>query len=393
MYKKSPFLLLFILLLWSCAPSNVGSMEHSSSIAISTVDFPNETKAVYNWFVQMQLPNGLIESTEDSNFVSLYDNSLAALVFISQKDYNKAAHIFDFFESKISSELLNTNGGFYQFRDKSGNNGNRKWLGDNAWLLIALNRYHLETKSRKYNYLASKLNSWIRSLQDSDGGLWGGYKENGTRIHKITEGVITAFNAIEGYDEFHINLLKYIEENRWEKNKQLIVAWPENSKYNHAMDLHSLAYSIFEDFPVTALSKADRYLNTQTITTTGKKITGFCFDEDKDVVWLEGTAQMATAYNKAGENEEGNIYIKEIEKAFVKSTLYIDAKGLPYTANYGSSYENVLLWDNADTAAAVSSSAWYLFAKFNFNPLENTSIKNIPAADKFWTITPTEVIL
>ncbi|MDX1702239.1 MAG: hypothetical protein R3250_16550, partial [Melioribacteraceae bacterium] len=32
---------------------------------------------VYNWFENQQLANGLLESVEDGNVVSLYDNALA----------------------------------------------------------------------------------------------------------------------------------------------------------------------------------------------------------------------------------------------------------------------------------------------------------------------------
>jgi hypothetical protein len=37
---------------------------------------------VYSWFKNQQLVNGLLESAENGNVVSLYDNALAAMVFM-----------------------------------------------------------------------------------------------------------------------------------------------------------------------------------------------------------------------------------------------------------------------------------------------------------------------
>jgi cellulose synthase operon protein B len=98
-------------------------------------------KLVYQWLVNEQLSNGLLESITGNNFVSLYDNSLAALAFIAKGDYLKAEAIFDFFNNHVNSELLNGTGGFAQFRVSDGYplSGSGRWQDDNAWLLIALN--------------------------------------------------------------------------------------------------------------------------------------------------------------------------------------------------------------------------------------------------------------
>ncbi|PCJ98078.1 MAG: hypothetical protein COA50_03770 [Flavobacteriaceae bacterium] len=339
---------------------------------------------VYNWVSQMQLSNGLLESAENTNFVSLYDNSLASMIFIANGEFEKAEKIFEFFNSKIDAELLSNTGGFYQSRNTAGENGGRTWMGDNAWLLIALNNYHASAGNQKYQNLAQELENWIRSLQDTDGGLWGGFNENGTQIHKITEGIVTAFNAVEGYDDFHKNILIFLKEERWDATENLIVAWPENPDYNFAMDLHPLAFGIFEDFPVNSLFKTDRYVTTQIATVTGEEITGYCFDEDKDVIWLEGSAQMSVAFQKGDMHNEANTTILELEKTFITSTTLDNAEGLPYAANFGTSYGASLLWEHADITPAISSTVWYLFAKHNFNPLALGAQKNIPVADKFW---------
>ena len=347
-------------------------------------DIPEQWKETYNWVKNMQLFNGLLESSENTDFVSLYDNALASLVFMAQGDVEKAEKLFNFFNDRVDTEFLQGTGGFYQYRNADGENGGRTWIGDNAWLLIALNHYHKMTGNQKYQHMAEELEKWLRSQQDQDGGLWGGYNEDGTQIHKITEGIIMAFNAVEGYDDFHKKILAYLKANRWDNNEMLLTAWPENPEYRYALDLHSLGYGIFEDFPESVLYGADLYLNTQIATINGEEVTGYCFDEDKDAVWLEGTAQMAMAFQLAGMEGNKDNLLKELEKTFIASTLLESSKGIPFVTNYATGYGSNVLWDHADIAPALSSTAWYLMARLNFNPLEMGRQKNIPETDKFW---------
>jgi len=343
----------------------------------------NLSKAT-NWIVKIQAANGLLESSENTDFVSLYDNALAALVFIQLNEMDEAEMIFDYFDGQVNTELLSEDGGFYQFRDSNGENGNRTWMGDNAWLLIALNKYHSVTGNEKYKTMAQGIEHWLRGLQDIDGGLWGGLNENGTVIPKITEGMITAFKAVQGYDDFHKNILTFLKENRWDATHEILWAWPENPAYNHALDLHSLGSLIFEDYSPQNLLQADRFYTTQTSTVNGLEISGYCFDEDKDVVWLEGTAQMAVAHIISGNDFYANELIIEIEKSFINSPSISDSKGIPYTSNHGTSYGANELWNHADLTPTLSATAWYIFAKSGVNPLEFGEQKEIPMLDSFW---------
>lgn len=344
----------------------------------------NEYVKITNWVNQMQGSNGLLKSSEVVDFVSLYDNALAAIWFTSQGRIENTERILDYFESKIEVELLNDQGGFYQLRDSNGNNGRRTWMGDNAWLLIAINYYHEVSGNQKYEYMANQLELWLLSLQDIDGGLWGGVNQDGKKIPKVTEGIITAFNAVRGYNDFHKKILTYVKKERWLENKKILVSWPENPKYLNALDLHSLGFMIFKDFPVTTLDKAEIYLNTQVMTASNKAITGYCFDEDKDVIWLEGTAQMAVAFQIGDYESDADRLLTELEKTFIDSKTLNESKGIPYATNTGTNYGNTPLWEHAHSTSALSSTIWYLFAKANFNPLELGRNKNIPEEDRFW---------
>lgn len=343
-----------------------------------------EEVQIFNWFSTQQLPNGLLESAENGNIVSLYDNALAAMVFMLKGEFTKTEKIFDFFNARISSELTNGVGGFSQLRDRNGSPNNHRWMGDNAWLLIALNNYKNLTGKSTYDKLASALSNWLMSLQDADGGLFAGYNANNSRMnYKVTEGNIDAFNAIAGYTTFHSQLLDFLAKDRWDKFDNNLVAWPTNPKYLYALDLHPWSYLIFNQYPVSSLTSAKRFLTKKTAN-NGAQIMGYCFDKDKDVVWLEGTGQMAVAFGVAGKSTEKEFYLNEMESVFFQSTAYPSSGGFPYASNIGTAYGSDLLWTGADIKIAISAGAWYLFARYNFNPLAVGRNKVIPKDDMFW---------
>lgn len=376
--RKLSYVALFILLSFFACSNHSNEKTNSEKITITSV---------YSWLCSMQNENGLIISSEKGKYISLYDNALAAITFTRFGDYTKAEKIFDFFNSRLDSEFHQSPGGFGQLRTADGipvENAPRRWLGDNAWLLIALNNYHHIAKNNKYETLTSALSSWIISLQDDDGGLWGGYNADGSRISKIAEGNIDAFNAIPGYTDFHKKLLEYLKNVRWDMHRKELIAWADNPAYRYALDLHSWSFCIFEDFPIEILQNAKRFETKQKSTVTKKTIHGYCFDEDLDVIWLEGTGQMVVAYQKAHKKNQAQFYLHEMNKNFIQSSLYPNTYGLPYTTNFGTSYADDKLWTGADTNPAVSSTVWYLFASLSFDPLANGYQKNIPSEDKFW---------
>jgi hypothetical protein len=177
-----------------------------------------------------------------------------------------------------------------------------------------------------------------------------------------------------------------LKQERWDSIDELLIAWPENKTHYYAMDLHSLGYLIFENFPKEVLIKAERYKNIQVASFNDKEISGYCFDEDKDVIWLEGTAQMAIAFKVANMANEANATLQQLHKAQMTGTDPENLPGIPYATNAGTGYGSSLLWEHASQTPAISSSIWYLFNMLNFNPLEAGRQKNIPNEDKFWIL-------
>lgn len=60
-------------------------------------------------------------------------------------------------------------GGLFQFRNSIGQPYGNRWLGDNAWLLIALNNYQSISGDNSFQSLQYSLDQWIRQQQDVDG--------------------------------------------------------------------------------------------------------------------------------------------------------------------------------------------------------------------------------
>ncbi len=383
------FLLLFSILLGCTSDAEESDIIYEDNALPAPIEESKETGVtnidlVYDWVINMQNDNGLLESAEDTDFVSLYDNALASMLFMARGDYHKAEMVFDFFDARIESELLSGEGGFNQFRNIEGGNTRRTWLGDNAWLLIALNNYKNLTQSDKYDRLATELEIWIRSLQNEDGSLAGGYNQDGTPIGIITEGIITAFNAVPGYDNFHSKILLFLQNERWDEGQLVLLTQKEEPAYQYALDLHSLSFLIFDNFPAAVLDLADRYCTTQRSTMTNTELKGYCFDDDTDVVWLEGTAQMALARAAAQQYETRAEIIGELEKNLIEGNTLSETKGLPYTSNQGTSFGAAELWEHADLKPALSSSIWYLYGKLHFNPFAIEKYKSVPVGDQFW---------
>ncbi len=362
--------------IFSCKKDNI---EH----AIIEPEIIVPEQQVLNWFNSMQLQNGLVPSSTNSN-VSLYDNALSAMVFMIYNENDRAEKIFDFFNDRIDSEFRKDSGGFAQFRYKNGTPIDKhQWMGDNAWLLIALNNYKHKTGSVKYDRLAAELGSWLIGLRNEEGGLYGGYDGTNRINLLVTEGIIDAFNAVPGYTDFHKKILQFLEKERWDINKSsLTTGWIQ---YNYALDLHPWSYCIFDGFPTATLNETEMYIVTKTVEVSGNKVTGYCFDLDKDNIWFEGVGEMVVAFNEAKLNDKASFYLNELEKAMVKSTVYNGASGIPYASNGNSTrYGDGVLYEPEYTEPFVSSNAWYLFGVKKFNPFGIERSKMIPEVDKFW---------
>lgn len=341
--------------------------------------------AAIDFLTDLQLPNGLVPSIEGGTVISTYDQALAIIAYCLSGNLEAAEKTLDFFDARRTIELEQGLGGFYQFRSPAGEPTGNRWMGDNAWLLQAVRIYHASANTAmpfKYHALEGSLYWWLVALEDPYGdGLYGGYRANGDTIHKITEGNIDAFAVISDA-AVRASILRHLEAEKWDPLDGNLMAWPTNPAYKYALDCNTWSYCAFPDFPESARSALNKYELTTTSTATGESITGYCFDEDQDALWFEGTAQVAVMHWAANDPVAATELLTELRKGWITNAS--GHRGLPYAANHGTAYGADELWASASTDPCVSSTAWYLMASHRFNPFFHSKIRNITQGPVFW---------
>lgn len=193
-------------------------------------------------------PDGLGAINEDINLTSTYTAAMAAMVFISEGKLERAQHIFDIF-SNSNDECLNCSciGGFQQFHDPAtgqaltNTDKNDFWVGDNAWLLVALKYYKSVANDNQYNALIEQLKNWFVCLEDESSfpGIHGGYQQNGEWIDKHPEGSIDVYGALNGLGEdaeaARQSILTWINQEVWVPDGDCYQIGPANM-YNLPLD-------------------------------------------------------------------------------------------------------------------------------------------------------------
>ena len=342
----------------------IGSLNWASAKSIED--------QVYGWLVSHQNNNtGLLGNQEEDDFSGIYPNALAAIAFIHKGETQRAEKIFDFFLKNFDSEFASgTLKGFHQFWNAASGavfSDTDRWVGDNAWLLMVLNFYQNKTKNNKYETMQEGIAQWIISLQDEDGGINAGFNKNGPMNHKSTEGNLDCYVALINHSFQREKVLKYLTEKMWVESTQRFQMG--STVHESALDCCSWSIgALGSGFKKTMSYTEKKFLRTVTSDANGKTINGFSDFVDKKKVWLEGTGEMVVAYNIVGERGKAKKYLKELEKAMVKSEMFNDAMGLPCSTNDPS-------WTGANKKIFVPSQCWYLFGAWKINPMESQSLE------------------
>ena len=352
----------------------------------------NVNKA-YNWLVAQQesnrrflfFTNGLLPSYEGGTDCFTYDQALACIAFTSQGDFKRAKLILDFFDGTYR-EQIKKYGKFIGFSDayhKDGRWGETWAAGPNAWLLIAANHYTYDSKDTRYSELSEVITEWLISLQSVDGGIIGGYYGNGKPMTWIsTEHNFDCYAAMRDLgvltgDKRCLGTAKeirfWLENAAWNKEQSRFNMGRDNP--NFATDQSSWAVlSLGSKYGSTLDFAIEKSLNKKMYKVNNVEIEGFDFGStyekshypDKDAVWLEGTAQMVLAFDRAGRKAEKEHFLSELDKALTPSPMFKKAYGLPYATNEGTpAYGS---WLMQDKPLCISSTSWYIFAKDNYNP-------------------------
>jgi len=346
------FAVVFLLAQVSCStlPSSVGGKV--------------KTARLYRWLVSQQdKETGLLGNQEGDDVSGVYANALAAMCYIHEGDLKRADRIFSHFDGQVAAEFDAPPGGFPQmWNPKTGEAypETDRWIGDNAWLLMALNYYHDTIGANKYKHMSTEIENWLVGLQDDDGGILSGYNTNGLMMSKSTEGNLDCYVALKRHPEVQKRIGTWLEKKMWIPSQKRFMMGSTSTE--SALDGTSWGIAALGKKYASSLTYAEkRFWRRDRPRSRGEHIVGFADFSNKSRIWFEGTGQMVVAYRICGRPEEARRYLTEMDEAVLKSERFLGAVGLPCFTSQPE-------WEGATEKIFVPSQAWYLFGSWGFNP-------------------------
>lgn len=295
---------------------------------------------------------GLIDSYVEDNVNNsyTYDNALAAMAFISAKDFNSAKKILDAF---VSIGPKPDEGGFVEcYNSRNGEFKGTPSVGPNVYLIQAMNLYFLKTADPRYNATARTIADYVLSLQDTDGGIFGAKGVT----WKSTENNLGALSAIHNLGKVQ-NLDSYLEKAALIGSFLKKECW-DGTRFltgeNDPMivtDVQTLGALVLGRSYKNGIYWLQQKTRTTKPCTDKIKMTGFDFNSDIDTIWTEGTLQATLAFFAVGDKKNYKFYKAEAEKTFQPqgSLLLSTNRG---TTGFSWTLER---WQ------ASAPTAWYVF--------------------------------
>jgi len=306
-----------------------------------------------------------------------FNNALVAMAFILKGEKERAERILDFFKNAtdknnrdIRLQNFYVDGearGFYQMVNMKTRRDELRvadrWMGDMAWLLVAYKYYEYTYNSDKYAVITTRLKNLLKSYYKP--AEFGGYIQHGWRngdqqLHYRSghpEGNIDCYAAFRLCGETKLaGKIKTWLDHKLDENPNLFI-----DLYSWRVLAFGRDYSAYLDIPEYDL----RF--RKTIEINGKPVVGFFHRPDYNIenFWIDGIGQMACAFISCGGKYRGYFYANQLDKLiFEKRYKNQIVHALPYTVNHSGGYE----WVNFDSGF-ISTIAWYIFAKNEFNPL------------------------
>ncbi len=346
------------------------------------------------------------------NTAFLYDNALALIAYIergSAEDLKKAKLIADSFVYAQSHDRYFKDGRLrnaYQSGDLIDpltgwarlpgwwDKKKKKWFEDKyqvsthtgnlAWTIIALLDAYEIFQEHKYIEAALGLARWIeKNCKDNrgKGGYTGGFEGWRDKQKKIlwksTEHNLDVYVAFE-------RLYQITKNKKWHNlalhaKRFVLSMW--NQKQGHfwagtlqdgitvnkssiPVDIQAWAILALRDKSFSsALWWAEKNCFVKRCPVCGA--VGFDFNNDRDGVWYEGTAQVALGFLFTGEREKYNNLVKLLKKAQLNSGAIPAACHDGVSTGFGWKYYK---------RAHLGATCWFLFALKGFNPYWNSYI-------------------
>ncbi len=423
MKKKSPIKQIFLLFLlagylYPNVNQNKNFAGSNTTPNQSTVKANNEELVLeYLKNIQDNFSNDswLVPAMED-NSGQTFNNAVTAMAFILVREKERAERILDFYASRTDTSNINLNKqnffyngetrGFYQNVDLNNSSYNAficdRWMGDNAWLLLAYKYYEKEygfDSKPLYNFITTYLKNFLLDFYIDDPFGHGGFVRHGWRWgprnssqpqndYQLHETDLEG-NPI-GHEEGNIDAYAALklcgELEKSEKIKQWLdyrISELEGiPNISLPLDLYSWRSLAFCDegeyYRELVMVPENDPRFKKNVTFLGREATGFFSTADSLVqnVWLDGLGHMVCAFFSSGYAEKGNFYSIQLDSFLINRSFgNLNCLAVPYTANKTGGYDWVDI-----TKGFSSSCAWYIFAKNGFNPF--TFEKNLSTSVK-----------
>lgn len=318
----------------------------------------------HSWLVSQIQPSGLVDSYKDrSDVCYTYDQAVAAVAFLSRGDSNNARRVLQALKA-----LQNADGSWYHsYTCKSPRVlSTSRYVGAVSWVALAMAHYEVGTGDQvTFRNSAERAVNWALMFLKADGGLNGGYDVNGVPIawastehNEDAHGALGFFqyseqNSVRGFLD---NVVYNVGQQRWNQgrndthdpldvNPLGVLALGSTGTHNY---WRSLDFSL------------QRHRSTQSYKRGRIRLTvdGFDFNNDRNDIWFEGTAQMVLALRVAGRFADGNYFLQEIIKA------QQDDGGVPYSLKGTNNGDFTM-----STASSVAATGWLVIAAQNVNPM------------------------
>ena len=254
--------------------------------------------------------------------------------------------------------------------------------GNITWAMIALSAYYRGCGGEQYLASIISLGDWVIDHTRDDigiGGFTGGYsgwKENSHKLtYKSTE------HNIDCYVAFML-LFEITGDTKWKDNalhaKRFVQAmWNEQEHFfwtGTALDGQTINYGNIpldvQAWAVMALGleKESVFWAEQNCYVESDGFKGFDFNNDKDGVWFEGTAQMCVAFQILKQMQKSSLFLEQIGRA---QSLANNANGKGIVAASREGVSTGFEWEYF-CRNHVGATAWYIFAEQEYNPYWNT---------------------
>ena len=251
-------------------------------------------------------------------------------------------------------------------------------IGNLAWAAMAMLGYYEQAGGNQYLDGAVRLAEWIERETRDDGehgGYIGGLNGRDGFQEKIkwksTEHNIDVYIAFSWLEKLTGELVwgqraghaRLFLASMW--NDQQGHFWTgtddngETSQAPIPVDIQAWAALAMEQYE----DALDWAINNLSVTADG--FSGFDFNEDRDGIWFEGTAQMVVGFKKTGKSGFAGQYLDQLRQARISATN-TNGKGIVAASHDGVStgFEDWFLYSRLHIAAT----AWYLFAEMGRSP-------------------------